>query len=52
MFRAIGVLIVLWGLSLHFGSTMKAFDRAATASFNTIETAAILTEYRLQTIEQ
>lgn len=48
MFRAIGILIILWGLSLHFGSSIKAFDRAATATFETVEVAALVSKDRMQ----
>lgn len=40
MFRAIGFLIVLWGLSQYFAQSFVALDKAATASFETIEAAA------------
>lgn len=48
MFKAIGILIILWGLSLHFGSSIKAFDRAATATFETVEVAALVSQSRMQ----
>lgn len=49
MFRAIGILIILWGLSLHFGSSIRAFDRAATATFETVEVAALVSKSQMQT---
>lgn len=48
MFRAIGFLIILWGVSLYFGSSIRAFDRAVTATFNTIESTAILTQIQIE----
>lgn len=48
MFRAIGILIILWGLSLHFGSSIKAFDKAATATFATVEVAALVSQANMQ----
>ncbi len=48
MFRAIGLLISLWAVSLYFGSTIKAFDRAATATFNTVEAAALVSQAKMQ----
>lgn len=47
MFKAIGFLIVLWSLSLYFGSTIRAFDRAATATFNTVEMAALVSQSQM-----
>ncbi len=47
MFRAIGVLIILWGVSLYFGGTIKAFDRAATETFRAVEIAAISSQHQL-----
>ena len=41
MFRAIGVVIVLWYLSSQFSQTFLAFVRAATATLGALEAAAI-----------
>lgn len=38
MFRAIGVVIIIWTLSLFFESSFEAFDDAATVVFRAIET--------------
>lgn len=46
----LGFLIVLWGLSQFFTETFQALDAAATASFNTIEAAAITSEKQLQNL--
>jgi hypothetical protein len=45
MFRAIGIVIVLWALSGFFQSSFQALDSAATAVFNTIEVAARSAEF-------
>ena len=50
MFRAIGVVIILWGISLFFGSSIKALDQAATATFQTLETAAVVSEIQIEHI--
>jgi hypothetical protein len=41
MFRAIGVVIVLWYLSSIFSQTFHALDEALTASLSALEAAAI-----------
>ena len=51
MFKAIGFLIILWGLSLYFGSSIRAFDQAATAAFNTIEVAALVSQVEMLELE-
>lgn len=48
MFRAIGFVILLWALSLYFGSSIKALDQAATQTFSTIETAARVSQAQLE----
>lgn len=48
MFRAIGFILIVWFLSNAFSSSFEAFDRAATATFNTIETAAEVSEGHLR----
>jgi hypothetical protein len=48
MFRAIGFLIILWGLSQFFSSSFVALDGAATESFRTIEMAAIVSQTQLE----
>jgi hypothetical protein len=47
MFRAMGFLIMMWGISLYFGGTIKALDRAATETFNTIEMTALASQNKL-----
>ena len=41
MFRAIGMVIVLWYLSSLFTHTFVAADAALSASFRTLEAAAV-----------
>jgi hypothetical protein len=48
MFRAIGFLIILWGLSLYFSNSFLALDSAATESFRAIEFAAVVSQSELQ----
>ncbi len=40
MFRAIGMLILLWGLSHFFTDAFVAFNNMAAALFGAAETAA------------
>lgn len=47
MRRAIGFIIVLWGLSHFFGQAFQALEMAATASFQTVEVAATVTQEKL-----
>lgn len=49
MFRAIGMLILLWGLSHFFTNAFMAFDAMATALFVAAESAA---QYSEQVIRQ
>lgn len=48
MFRAIGLLIVLWGLSHFFSSSFAALDDAARESFKALETAARVSQTQLE----
>lgn len=48
MFRAIGFLIILWGLSQFFSSAFVELDTAAAKSFRFIGTAAEVSEQQLQ----
>ncbi len=52
MFKAIGFLIILWGVSLYFGSSIRALDQAASATFNTVEVAARVSEAQIVKINQ
>lgn len=40
MFRAIGVVLILWYLSHQFSQSYHALDRALTATLETVEVAA------------
>jgi hypothetical protein len=48
MRKAIGFLIVLWGLSQYFTTAMPALDDAARESFQVIEVAASVSQDKLQ----
>lgn len=48
MFRAIGFLITLWGISVFLSSAFSAFERAATATFDAVEAAAIKSQQKLE----
>lgn len=48
MFRAIGLVIVLYALTHFFAAARVSFEQAVVATFNTVETAAILAEEQLQ----
>ncbi len=41
MFRAIGVILILWYLSHTFTQSFLAFDRAVTTAFETFEAVAV-----------
>ncbi|PJC56107.1 hypothetical protein CO026_02100 [Candidatus Kaiserbacteria bacterium CG_4_9_14_0_2_um_filter_41_32] len=47
MFKAIGFLIILWGLSNYFSSSFNALDSAVTQGFKTFESAALLSQKRM-----
>ncbi len=51
MFRAIGVLIILWGFSQFFTASFAAFDQMLTSVFGAIETAAEHSETSLEKFE-
>lgn len=48
MRKAIGFIIVLYGLSHFFSSAFIALDSAATESFRTLETAATLSQVQMR----
>lgn len=52
MRRAIGFIIVLWGLSHFFGQAFQALEKAATASFQTVEVAATVTQEKLTKMKE
>lgn len=47
MFKAIGFLIVLWGLSSFFTNAFEAFEDAATESFRTVEVLAKVAQVQI-----
>lgn len=47
MRKAVGFLIVLWGLSQYFSTAFPALDSAARESFQTIEVAAQVSQTQL-----
>lgn len=51
MFRAIGIVIILYALSQFFSSAFVAFERAAVATFGAIEAAAVVSEVNVRTLE-
>ena len=51
MRKAIGILIVLWGLSHFFSTAFSAFEDAAIESFQTVSVAAALAQYKLGQID-
>lgn len=51
MFRAIGILIVLWGISHFFSNTFTALDAAATESLRLVETTALVSQAHLKDLQ-
>lgn len=47
MFRALGLILVIWYLSTLFSKSFGAFDDAMTATFKTIESAAAVSQTNL-----
>lgn len=50
VYRALGLIIMLWALNNYFSDTFVALDNAATASLNTIEAVATKSTERVDTI--
>jgi hypothetical protein len=48
MFKALGFLIILWGLSHFFSGAFSALDSAAIQGFKTFEAATILSQDKIQ----
>lgn len=48
MFRAFGTVIVLWYLSTLFVQSFNSFDDALSASFETLEAAAVVSREHLK----
>ncbi len=47
MFRAIGIVLVLWYLSHLFTSSFASLDSALSATFETMEAAAVASREQL-----
>jgi len=47
MFKAFGVVIILWYLSTLFAQSFSAADSAISASFKTLEATAIVSQEKL-----
>lgn len=52
MRRAIGFIIVLWGLSHFFGQAFASLEQAASASFKAVEVAANVTQTKLTKLSE
>ena len=50
MFRAIGFLIILWGLSHFFTNSFQALDGAASQTLQAVEAAAIVSKIEMEKI--
>ncbi len=48
MFRAIGVILILWYLSQVFSQSFVAADSAGKATFNALQAAAIKAEQNFE----
>lgn len=48
MFKAIGVILILWYLSHLFTSSFASLDSALSATFETMEAAAIASRDRIE----
>ncbi len=48
MFRAIGVVIVLWYASHLFAHAFTSLDSALSATFGTLEAAAVASRERIE----
>lgn len=51
MFRAIGFLIILWGLSQYFSNSFVALDSAGAATFDAVAVAARSTMQQFELVE-
>lgn len=47
MFRALGVVMVLWYLSAQFTQTFRALDNALSASLETLEATAVASQKKV-----
>lgn len=51
MRKAIGLLIVLWGLSQYFSTSFVALDDAARESFRALEAAALVSQQQFESLK-
>lgn len=51
MWKAIGLMISLYAISLYFSNSIEALDSAATESFKAFEAAAVLSQEQIKAIE-
>ncbi len=47
MRRALGFLIILWGLSQYFSTSFTALDGAARESFELVEVTAVASQQKI-----
>lgn len=52
MFRAIGVVIIIYSLSIMLDSAFNAFESATVSVLSTVEVAADISAEQLQKIEK
>ena len=48
MFRAIGYLLLIWGVSIMLADAFSSFERAMVATFDTVETAALVSKTQIE----
>lgn len=48
MFKAIGTILLLYAITQMMSSTFTAFESAATATFETLEAAAIVSKLQIE----
>lgn len=48
MFRAIGFVIGLYAVTQMMSSSFAAFEKAATATFETLEAAAVVSKLQIE----
>lgn len=50
MFRAIGFVIGLYAITQMMAPTFSAFEQAATATFQTLEAAAVVSKLQIENV--
>lgn len=48
MFRSIGTILLLFAIVHLFGAAVQSFERAAVATFNTLEAAAVISQEQIE----